>query len=41
MKRIWFWFVNRPPYDPSGWTIAIGLAFIAAALLIVLCKLHI
>ena len=41
MKRIFLWLLSRPPYDPTGWTIALGLAFIAAALLIAVCKLHI
>ena len=35
------WLRERPPYDKTGWTIAIGLAFIAAALIIAVCKLHI
>ena len=35
------WLRDRPPYDKTGWTIALGLAFIAAALIIAVCKLHI
>jgi hypothetical protein len=40
MKECWLWLVTRPPNDPKGWTIAAGLAFIAAALLIcaLLCR---
>lgn len=33
--KLRFWQkVNGRPYNPGGWTIAVGLAFIAAALII-------